>query len=542
MKLGLIARSPWVLDSIAQWAVDLGLKVLEKSGLLVKVEGDLEHIEHALKVRFERLEQGWHTDHAPTLPPHVVAVSGLSTKGRVYPHLRAHKLDNPTPPIVTNGPHPGLTPSQVATAYQVSGSWDGTGQTIAIAAWGVSFQQADIDAFCQQLKIPAATVDVVPINGYQNTFSPNDGPETTLDICWSHAMAPGATVRVYMAPGGTNDEAWALQVTNLLNTVLTDSVVPAVLSISYGDGETQFHPSDLQAWEHLIAQLTAKGIPVFVSSGDQGSYGLHAFQQAQIPRVDAPASCPSAVAVGGTALWMNLLQLEDEWAWANDAPFQGATGGGYSQVFTTPNYQSALKLPMRGVPDLAAVGSPSTPAFLIYNGQYWTIGGTSLAAPVVAGIFTRIAHQRHAQGHGPLGDLHDVLYQHGPTLCRDITVGNNQCFAVPGYFANPGWDECTGWGSPIYPQWQTIFAERTTPANPSSDPPAVNPATLTVAQLAQAADGAYGSANLPLQQAARTVEAALGQATYFGLAHHPVGYFDTAQKAAAQLWDAGVTH
>ncbi len=538
MKLALVAQSPFVLDALEQWAIQEGLHVLEKSGLLVHLEADLKAVEHAFQVRLDALEHGgWHTADQPTLPHGAVAVSGLSTQGRVYPHSQI--LDGPLPILATNGPRPGVTPSEVNAAYQVSGPYDGTGQTLAIAAWGVSFQQADIDAFCTQLGLPPCTPDVVSVDGYQNTFNPNDGPETTLDICWAHALAPGATVRVYMAPGGASDSAWALQVTTLLNTVLTDRVTPAVLNISYGDGEDQFPASDLQAWEHLIGQLVAKGTTVCVSSGDQGAYGLHVPEGPQIPRVDAPASCPSALAVGGTALWVNNLTVEDEWGWSNDVN-AGASGGGYSAVFPRPAYQDRLTPPpaQRGVPDVAALASVDTPAFLIYDGNYWTIGGTSLASPIVAGMITRVAHQA---GH-PLGDVHAALYQHGGAICRDITVGNNNCFAVTGYACRPGWDEVTGWGSPIYPQWQAVWGKGGTQPVTS---PTVNPATLTVAQLASAPDGQYGAANVPLQAAAKVVQdglAAMHAATFFSLTHQPTGVYneDAVQQAAARLWAAGV--
>lgn len=532
MHIGLIAQSPWVLDAIEQWALDAGLHTLERSGLLVRIEGELEDIAHALKIDLQRLDKGWHTGDMPVLPYGVHAVSGLSTRGKVYPHIRAHKLDHPMPPLVTNGPHPGLTPSQVNAAYGVTGSEDGTGQVIALAEWGQTFQQSDVDLFCTDLSLPPATIEVVPIGGFVNTFNVNTAMEATLDVEWAHAMAPGATIRVYMAPGGQDDTAWGLQVTTLLNAVLTDSVTPAVLSISYGDGEDQFPTTELQAWEHLIAAITAKGTVVCVSSGDQGAYGLHTFQQPQIPRVSGPSSCPSALAVSATALFMTDLTLEDEWAWSNDANL-GATGGGYSTVFARPNYQDGLnpQPTMRGVPDVSALGSVDTEGFMIVDGQYATVAGTSLSTPIVAGILTRITQAKGSL----LGDIHAALYAHGGTLCRDITVGNNTCFAVAGFETQSGWDPVTGWGSPLYPQWREVFGKKAVPVISTA-----NPATLTVAQLASGTDGAYGPNNIPLQEAARTVQTALQSATFFGFCHQPTGYFNAAQKAAFTLWMAGV--
>lgn len=531
MQIGLIALEGDALNACAQWAIERGLTVLSQSGLVVHLEGDVRDIADALKVDFADLEGGWHADRPATLPECAVGVSGLSTKGRLYPHARAHKLDNPLPPLTTNGPHPGLTPSQVLAGYQVTGTNTGHGQTIAVLEWGGSFQQSDLDANCTAFGLPPLTVTVIPLNGYQNTFSPATGLETTLDLVWAHFMAPDADIRAYMAPMGTDDAAWGLQVTTALNAVLTDPVRPTVLSISYGDGEDQFPASDLQAWEHLIAAITAQGTTVLISSGDQGSYGLHQVQLPQIQRVSGPASCPSAVAVGATALYMNDLTFETEVAWTNDLN-SGASGGGFSTVFPRPSYQDGLspQPAMRGVPDLSAVGAVDTEAFLVYDGQYYMVAGTSLSAPVVAGLLTRVAQAKGS----PLGDIHALLYQRGSSLCRDITVGNNQCYATPGFETQPGWDPVTGWGSPNFPEWMTLLA-------PSTEPAAnVNPSTLTVAQLATTPEGSLGVANIPLQHAAQTLTQSLASANLFGMSHRPTGWFNAGQQAAAQLWDAGV--
>lgn len=531
MQLGLLAMQADALNACEQWAIEQGLSVMAKSGLVVRIEGSLEHMAQAFKVEFADVTEGWHTDRPPTLPECAVAVSGLSTKGRLHPHARAHKLDNPLPPLVTNGPHPGLTPSQIEAGYHVTGTNTGHGQTIAVLEWGGSFQQSDLDANAQAFGLPPLAVTVIPLDGYQNVFNPATGLETTLDLVWAHAMAPDADVRCYMAPMGTDDTAWGLQVTSALNAVLADPIRPTVLSISYGDGEDQFPAQDLQAWEHLIAALTAQGTTVLISSGDSGAYGLHQVQGPQIQRVSGPASCPSAVAVGATALYMKDLVFEEETAWTNDLN-SGASGGGYSAVFPRPSYQDSLnpQPAMRGVPDLAAVGAVDTEALLMYDGQYYMIAGTSLSAPIVAALLTRIAQ---AKG-GPLGDIHSLLYAQGSTLCRDITIGNNQCYATPGFETQPGWDPVTGFGSPIFPAWMAHFAPVVEPATN------VSPSTLTVAQLATSPEGSLGAANIPLQHAAQTLTLALVNATLFGMSHRPTGWFNAGQQASAQLWDAGV--
>ncbi|MCL8207175.1 MAG: S53 family peptidase [Actinomycetia bacterium] len=536
-RLGLVVQSAWHLAHVAAWATQQGLRVVAQAGLLVHVEADPDLLALALGgvggPDWHR-EQDWHWSGPLRKPPGVVAVTGLSARGRVHPHVQWQ-----SPPPITDppGPGPGYHPQQLWAAYGCAGAAeDGTGQVIGIAEWGVGFQQSDLDQFCQDMGLPPVTPQVVNVGGTALSFDPSQGPEATLDIAWAHAMAPGAQIRVYQHAGASDIQSFAAGVSEVLNAVLTDSVTPCCLSISYGDGEDSFHPEDLQAWEHLIAALAAKGITVFVSAGDQGAYGHHVPGLQQVPRVEAPASCPSAVAVGGTSLYMNLTTFEDERVWSNRYN-AGATGGGYSAVFTTPAYQTALHLASRGVPDVAAVADPWTPAYLRFNGQPVIIGGTSLAAPVVAGIWARIAQARHAAGLPPLGDPHALLYQHGAQICRDIVEGTNTCFATTGYPASPGWDACTGWGSPLYTQWKTVFATAASPPSP------VDPKTLTVRQLADAPDGQFGASWIPLQQAARTVMAAaqaIGQNALAAFAEHPVGYYDAIQRAAAQLWIAGV--
>lgn len=536
IRIGLIAATSYFLDQIETWAVHEGLRVLGKSGLLVEVEGDLATIEKSLRIKLHALTHGWHTNHQPHLPVGVKAVAGLSTQGRGYPHSRV--IDNPVPRLATTGPAPGLMPDQVLAGYHVTDTATGKGQVIGIAEWGVSFQQSDIDLFSQVAKLPQAHVTVVPIDGYQNTFSSADGPEATLDISWAHAMAPEADIRVYMAPAATAHTSWPMEVTKLLNTVLTDAVKPTVLSISYGDGEDQFHASDLRAWDHLFSELQARGTTVLVSSGDQGAYGLHVAEQPQVRRVDAPASCPHGVAVGGTALFMNGTKFEGEEAWSNDVNM-GAGGGGYSTVFTRPSYQDALtpQASMRGVPDLAAVASLDTMCFLVYNSSYTMVGGTSWAAPLVAGLLTRLV-EKHG---GPVGDIHEMLYAHGSTLCRDITIGNNNCYAVTGYECATGWDPVTGWGSPLYDQWSSVWG---TTSTPGSSPTHLS-VTPTVKELALAQSGAYSSQMMALQSAAKVVYAAqeaMSANAVKALAEHPVGYYNTIQRNAAQLWVAGIHH
>lgn len=452
MHLGLISID---IPATSAWAQQQGFTVIDATGRVVRVDATAAQVSQAFSVAWEMQDAThWHTADIPTLPDHIQAVSGLSNTG-ILKHYHVIPPSQVTadgvPPITTNGPKPGYTPSQIQAAYGITQPWDGAGETLAVAEWGSDFSPADLDLFSTTFGLPAVTPRVVNVSGY--TPGTTAGVEANLDVQWAHGMAPGAALTVYNAPPGTSYSSFALEVTALLNAVLSDSQPPSVLSISYGNGEVSFTAQDLKAWDLLMEDLGNQGVTVLVASGDQGAYGMHNVSWPQTPNACAPATCTHALAIGGTSLFMNVLTKEAEWGWSNAINY-GATGGGYSKVFKAPPYQAPNT--WRSVPDLSAVADPFTPCILAMNGQWWTVGGTSVATPIVAGLLTRINHARRLAGFRPLGYINPVLYAlelQGKHLCTDLTVGNNTCFSVAGYDAKVGHDAMTGWGSPIAQAW-----------------------------------------------------------------------------------------
>jgi kumamolisin len=147
--------------------------------------------------------------------------------------------------------------------------------------------------------------------------------------------------------------------------------------------------------------------------------------------------------------------ISSETVW-NDAPnlpnpsSAGATGGGVSAFFPLPSYQSSANIPGsvnppnnagRGVPDVAGDADPNTGYSVRVDGQPAVYGGTSAVAPLWAGLITLI-NQKLGK---PLGYINPLLYNQGVAAggFRDIVSGNNGA-----YKAGPGWDACTGLGSP----------------------------------------------------------------------------------------------
>ncbi len=163
--------------------------------------------------------------------------------------------------------------------------------------------------------------------------------------------------------------------------------------------------------------------------------------------MDFPAASPYVVACGGTKLTISGTVIGSEQTWNELSSNEGATGGGVSQVFAIPDYQQGAKVPKapsgfvgRGVPDVAGNADPETGYNVIVDGQQAVIGGTSAVAPLWAGLLALINQSLGTN----VGYINPLLYSAKvePTF-HDITSGTNG-----DYSAGPGWDACTGLGSP----------------------------------------------------------------------------------------------
>jgi kumamolisin len=185
------------------------------------------------------------------------------------------------------------------------------------------------------------------------------------------------------------------------------------------------------------------GVTVCSASGDSGSTDGIGDGRAH---VDFTASSPHVLACGGTRLEAGDGSISREVVWNAGG---GATGGGISDVFPLPSWQSSAKVPPsanaggrhgRGVPDVAGDADPATGYQVRVDGQDAVFGGTSAVAPLWAALVARI-NQRLGK---PIGFLNPVVYSAaGQSALNDITTGTNGA-----YNAAKGWDACTGLGSP----------------------------------------------------------------------------------------------
>jgi kumamolisin len=194
----------------------------------------------------------------------------------------------------------------------------------------------------------------------------------------------------------------------------------------------------MECFDQVAQEAALLGITVTAASGDHGSTDGIAGNQ---NHADFPASCPHVLGVGGTRLTSVNGTLQNETVW-NDGPTGGATGGGYSNVFQRPEWQASVATkPSRGVPDTASNADPDTGYNILVDGEQAVVGGTSACAPLWAALVARCNQMVNTR----LGFINPALYAINQNNgFRDITQGNNGAFS-----ATPGWDPCTGLGSPI---------------------------------------------------------------------------------------------
>jgi len=264
-----------------------------------------------------------------------------------------------------------------------------------------------------------------------------------LDIEVSGAIAPGAKIVVYFAD---NTDAGFL---NAITTAVHDSTNnPSVISISWGGPESSWTKQAMTSMDEAFQAGAAMGVTVCAAAGDDGSTdGLND----GLNHVDFPASSPNVLACGGTTLVGSANHITSETTWNELANSEGATGGGVSDVFPLPSWQTKAGVPKsanpkhnvgRGVPDVSGNADPTTGYVTLVDGQSGVIGGTSAVAPLWAGLIALI---NQSLGK-PVGLINPLLYQNASTArdFHDVTSGNNGA-----YSAGPGWDACTGLGSPI---------------------------------------------------------------------------------------------
>ncbi|TLS42838.1 serine protease [Streptomyces montanus] len=466
--------------AVTAWLKSAGLKVTGTTRHYVSVTGDVAAAEKAFGTQLHNYAKGSKTYRAPTsaasapaeLNGAVLTVTGLDNA----PHKASHRDQLPPPDAVfrNSGPFSSYYGSNTASSlpdaygtkipYAVEGY---TGKQLR-AAYGAGTRTgrgvrvAITDAYASPtIAYDAATYakkhgDAAYRNGQLRQVLPGKYTKTkecgaagwygeeTLDVEAVHAVAPAADI-TYVGASSCYDD-------DLLDSLgkIVDGHLADIVSNSWGDIEANQTPDLAAAYDQVFQLGAVEGIGFYFSSGDNGDE----VATTGTKQVDTPANSAWVTAVGGTSL---AVGKDDTYLWETgwgtekatlsadgkswtDFPgaFTSGAGGGTSKTVSQPFYQKGVvpdglakaggATPMRTVPDIAAIADPNTgfkvgqtQTFPDGSQQYseYRIGGTSLAAPVIAGVQ---ALAQEARGGKPIGFANPAIYgKYGSRVYHDVT-------------------------------------------------------------------------------------------------------------------------
>lgn len=258
------------------------------------------------------------------------------------------------------------------------------------------------------------------------------------------------------------NEPYLAWVTYML--ALSDDEIPYVVSTSYADDEQTISLDYAQRVCNSFAQLGARGVSLFFGSGDEGvgedgDCFSNAPPYGRSFTPEFPSSCPYVTTVGATYHFNPEIAALDT---RFKVPF--TSGGGFSNVFPTPDYQKDavakyladnnnfpayagwFNLSGRGYPDVAAQGVNYS---IVWDGAITSVDGTSAATPAFAAIIALVNDALLAAGKSTLGFLNPWLYSGGYEAFMDVTSGSAAGCEVAGFTAGVGWDAVTGFGTPV---------------------------------------------------------------------------------------------
>jgi subtilase family serine protease len=376
------------------------------------------------------------------------------------------------------------SPNQFETAYNMkplySDKWTGTGETIALVdSFGSPTITADLKTFDAGFGLPAPpSFKIIQPAGKVPAYNPDNAlmvswaEETSLDVEYAHAMAPGAslllvetpvaeTIGVQGFPQIVAAENYVIQ--HKMAEVISQSLAAAEASFPSAGSILKLRSAYVNAVKAHVTVLGAAGDWGETSPSDASESTYYTFATA-----NWPASDPLVTSVGGLQLHLNAAgdQVSAPNVWNENSLLGGpvAGGGGLSSVFGRPSYQDGVASIVgnrRGVPDLSMSASVNGGAlvYMSFKGlpgpAYYIIGGTSEATPLLAGV---IAVADQYAGH-PLGLINPALYKiaatKGETGIVDVTIGENTVtwvqngttYTVPGAVAGPGYDLASGLGT-----------------------------------------------------------------------------------------------
>ncbi len=499
------------IGKVSAWLTSQGFTVtgVARSSTFISFSGTIAQAQQAFGTSIHTLsfngEQHISNVTDPMLPSSVAGVvtgiTGLNDF-RLKPRIRVRSVTaDPLHPLYTQNTNGTvnhyIAPADFYTIYDVnsllSSGINGAGLKVAVVGQ-VDLIPSDITSFRSAAGLPAsapvlqvAGTDPGPPTSNPNGPSTDDLSESSLDVEWSGAAAPNATiVFVY----GVDVFA------NSLTQAVDNNVAP-IISDSYGGCESGWGQSFLNTYSQLLQQANVEGITVVGPTGDDGATDCDTSGLAtEGLNVDFPASSPFVTAAGGTmfnegagSYWntTNGTSGGSATGYIPELPWNettttggldagGAGGGGASAFFSKPSWQVGTGVPTdsaRDVPDISLNAASNhdgyllcsqgscTNGFLTASGQLNIAGGTSFAAPSFAGLLA-LVEQKIGSTAG-LSNINPTLYGLASSTYyndafHDITSGNNSVPCLQGtpncpnggsigYSAGTGYDQATGLGT-----------------------------------------------------------------------------------------------
>jgi len=517
-------------------------------------------------LRFEPLEDRTLLSVVPALP----------ANWQAQPTFKIHFL-NTANPSGSSSPSGGLIPNQVRGAYGL-GSYtggvlsngisfggiqgDGRGQTIAIVdAYDYLTAANDLNAFSTYYALPTfggtgnPTFTKLNQSGGTSLPSPDSingwGVEASLDIEWAHAMAPMANIILF--------ESNTASFSDMFQAVQTAASTAGVVAVSMSWGGNEF--SSQTSYDNYIVtpsghlggsatvggtKLTG-GVTFLASSGDYGAYA----QNSSTITPQYPANSPNVVSVGGTTLTVGgsnpnyTYGSESTWGNGTSSGTSGGGGGGISKIESQPSYQSSavstFSTTKRTYPDISALANPYTgvPIYDSYDfgtSTPWvsgTIGGTSLACPLWAGMIAVADQGRATAGLGSLDGRSQtlpLLYKMAATNFHDISTGSSIGTSL--YNPGIGYDLASGWGSPVGNLLIPQLVGGPSVATPAAASP--SPVNLTTTNLSVLGADSGGESTLNYTWAATTLPSGATAPTF------SVNTSNAAKNTTATFNKAGI--
>jgi subtilase family serine protease len=328
----------------------------------------------------------------------------------------SHIVTDSTGKVLTGrAPIGGFDPAELRSAYNITQTGSSSTIIAIVDAWGYPNAESDMGTYRSQWGLPACTTQngcFKKLNEHgrpKNYPATNNGWDTeqALDLDMASAMCPSCTIYLI--------EANNASFTHLGRAVDEAATLGAhVISNSYCGDEVRGDRKMAHYYDHA-------GVAITAANGDDG-YGLC-----------APADMPTVIAVGGT----HLTTDNNARGW-NETVWSG-TGSGCSNWFKKPTWQTDSGCAMRTVGDTSAVADPDT-GVAIYHGGWGIVGGTSVATPLVGGIFAV---------NGGTVNAASTIYAAPASDLNDVTTGSNGTCS-PAYLCNGevGYDGPTGMGTP----------------------------------------------------------------------------------------------